>query len=71
MLPVDGGPVLLEDGGPVLLEDGGMLFLEEGGPMRRADLQGTQWDHDDRGVSHEALDSGTGGGSCSIASCKN
>jgi hypothetical protein len=48
-----------------------MLFLEEGGPMRRADLQGTQWDHDDRGVSHEALDSGTGGGSCSIASCKN
>jgi hypothetical protein len=55
--------VLLVDGGPVLLEDGGPAFLD--------DFHGAQWIQDDRSVNEDALGSGNGRGSCSIASCNN
>jgi hypothetical protein len=66
----DGGSVLLEDGGPLFLEYGRPLPLKDGGPLFRDDFHGAQWIQDDRGVSEDALDSGKGGGSCSIANCK-
>jgi hypothetical protein len=71
LLLVDGGPVLLEDGGPLLLEYGRPLLLEDDGLLFRGNFHGTQWIQDDRGVSEDALGSGKGGGSCSIASCNN
>jgi hypothetical protein len=71
VLIVDGGSVLLEDGGPLLLEYGRPLLLEDGGPLFCDDFHGAQWIQDDRGVSEEALGSGKGDGSCSIANCNN
>jgi hypothetical protein len=71
VLNVDGGPVLFEDGGPVLFEDGGPVLFEDGGPLFRGDFHGAQWIQDDRGVSEDALGSGKGVGSCSIANCNN